>query len=199
MSAEAIPVAFLGDSLTEGFGVGPGEGFAEQLAGMLRDLGRPVRLLRAGVSGDTSGGALRRLPAVLARGPRLVVVEIGVNDFFLGVPARALEANLRALADRARRGGARVLLADVRMPREPGLDGSGYAGAFRRVAEDLGLPLAAFPLDEVAADPALVLSDGVHPNARGHRRLAEAVLPALVAALPDEEPPAAARGEGAGG
>lgn len=183
MGEEGITVAFLGDSLTAGFGVGPGESFAEQLAGMLRELGRPVRVLNAGVSGDTSGGALRRLPAVLAHRPEFLVIEIGVNDFFWGVPARELEANLRAMVTRARQEGAGVLLADVRMPGEPGRDDSGYSGAFARVADALGVPLLPFPLDEVAADPALVLSDGVHPDAGGHRRLAAAALPGLAAVL----------------
>jgi acyl-CoA thioesterase-1 len=192
MDAEGITVAFLGDSLTEGFGVGPGESFAEELGAMLRDLGRPAQVLNAGVSGDTSGGALRRLPAVLARRPQFLVVEIGVNDFFWGVPVHELESNLRSMATRARQEGARVVLADVRMPREPGQDHSGYSGVFSRVARDLGVPLLAFPLDEVAADPALVLTDGVHPNARGHRRLAEAALPALVEALSEGRRPGGA-------
>jgi acyl-CoA thioesterase-1 len=196
MKAEPVTIAFLGNSLTEGFGVGPGESFAEQVGVMLRELGRPVRVLNAGVSGDTSGGALRRLPGVLARRPELLVVEIGVNDFFLGVPARELEANLRATAARARRGGTGVLLADIRMPRGLGREDSGYCGAYGRVAADLGVPLLAFPLDRVAADPTLVLADGVHPNARGHRRLAEAVLPGLIAVLGREEPPTGSGGIG---
>jgi acyl-CoA thioesterase I len=183
MEPGRFTIAFLGDSLTEGFGVAPGEGFAERVGGMLAERGRPVRVLNAGVSGDTSYGALRRLSGALARKPDLLVIEIGVNDFFSGIPVQEVEQNLRATVGRAREEGVTVLLADVRIPSEYRPERSGYADVYARIGAELGVQLLPFPLDEVAADAALVLPDGLHPNARGYRRLAEAVLPGLFAVL----------------
>jgi acyl-CoA thioesterase-1 len=178
-SPEAAPlVVFLGDSLTAGLGLAEAEAFPALVGAELREEGFAVRVVNAGVSGDTTAGGLARLDWLLAQGPAVVVVGLGANDGLRGLPLEATEANLREIVRRSREAGARVVLLGMRIPLSYGLD---YAGRFERlyeeVADDLDVPLVPFLLDGVAARPALNLPDRIHPNARGHARIAETVYP----------------------
>jgi acyl-CoA thioesterase-1 len=181
-------VVFLGDSLTAGFGVAEPEAFPALVAERLRSRGRPVRVVNAGVSGDTSAGGLRRLDWVLGLEPDLLVVGLGANDGLRGQPPEALEANLRAILTRALERDVGVVLLGMRLP--PNL-GDEYVTAFEavypRLARELGVPLVPFLLDGVAARRSLNLEDGIHPNAAGHRLLAENVMPSVERALDDLE------------
>lgn len=184
-AAEETPlVVFLGDSLTAGLGLAEAEAFPALIEQELRGKGFAVRVVNAGVSGDTSAGGLARLDWILAQGPALVVVGLGANDGLRGLPVEATEENLRSIVRRSRQAGARVVLLGMRIPPSYGLD---YAGRFERlyeeVADDLDVPLVPFLLDRVAARPALNLPDRIHPNARGHARIAETVYPYVEEAL----------------
>jgi len=178
-AAAAAPlVVFLGDSLTAGLGLAEEEAFPALVEAELLDEGFDVRVVNAGVSGDTSAGGLARLEWLLAQGPAVVVVGLGANDGLRGLPLEATGENLRQIVRRSREAGARVVLLGMRIPPSYGLD---YAGRFRdlyeEVADDLEVPLVPFLLEGVAARPALNLPDRVHPNAAGHRRIADTVFP----------------------
>jgi acyl-CoA thioesterase-1 len=177
-AAPAPLVAFLGDSLTAGLGLAEDEAFPALIEAELREEGFAVRVVNAGVSGDTSAGGLARLDWLLAQGPAVVVVGLGANDGLRGLPLEATEENLRQIVRRSQEAGARVVLLGMRIPPSYGLD---YAGRFRdlyeEVADDLDVPRVPFLLDGVAARPALNLPDRVHPNAQGHRKIAETVYP----------------------
>ncbi len=183
-SIDAPLVVFLGDSLTAGFGVDEGEAFPALVGERLRDEGRPIRVVNAGVSGDTSAGGLRRLDWVLDLGPDLLVVGLGANDGLRGQPIDLLAANLRAIVVRAHERGAAVILLGMRLP--PNL-GSDYVGEFEAVypklARELDVPLVPFLLEGVAARRSLNLEDGIHPNPEGHHRLADNVMPTIERAL----------------
>jgi acyl-CoA thioesterase-1 len=175
-AAPAPLVAFLGDSLTAGLGLAEDEAFPALIEAELREEGYGVRVVNAGVSGDTSAGGLARLDWLLAQAPAVVVVGLGANDGLRGLPLEATEANLREIVRRSREAGVRVVLLGMRIPPSYGLD---YAGRFERlyeeVADDLDVPLVPFLLDGVAARPAMNLPDRIHPNAAGHRRIAKTV------------------------
>ena len=179
-SPAAVRVVFLGDSLTAGLGLGAEETYPALIENRLREEGYDVRVVNAGVSGDTTAGGLARLDWLLGQDPDVVVVALGANDGLRGLPLERTEENLRAIVRRSREAGARVLLLGMRIPPSHGLD---YAGEFReiypRIARDLGVPLVLFLLEEVAAKPALNLPDRIHPNARGHRRMAATVYPEI--------------------
>jgi acyl-CoA thioesterase-1 len=153
----------------------------------LKREGYPYRMVNAGVSGDTTAGGLRRVDWVLKNRPEVAVVALGANDGLRGLGTEAMETNLLAIVERLRAGGARVLVAGMQVPSNYG---GAYARAFREVFPDVarrtGSTLMPFLLDGVAgvaADPRLNLADGIHPNAAGHRAVAERLWPYLVALL----------------
>jgi len=177
-------IVFLGDSLTAGLGVGEGEAFPAQVGLRLAAEGIAVRIVNAGVSGDTTAGGLARLAWVLRQGPEILVVGLGANDGLRGLALEETEANLRAIVEEAHRTGAKVLLLGMMLPPNYGPD---YTGAFQRIfprlARELATPLVPFLLTDVAGLPELNQADGIHPTAEGHRLLAENVLPHLRAML----------------
>jgi acyl-CoA thioesterase-1 len=182
-AGERVIVA-LGDSLTAGFGVAPEEAWPAVVEGRLRREGYPYRVVNAGVSGDTTAGGLRRVDWVLRNRPEVAVVALGANDGLRGLGTDAMQSNLLAIVDRLRGAGARVLVAGMQVPPNYGV---AYSRAFRNVFPEIarrtGSALMPFLLDGVAADPRLNLADGIHPNAAGHRAIAERVWPHLVALL----------------
>jgi len=184
--AEKPPlVVFLGDSLTAAFGLDEGEGYPARVAAELGRRGHEVRVINAGVSGDTSAGGLERLDWLLAQSPDVVVVGLGANDGLRGQPLAAIEANLEAIVERSLSAGARVVVAGMRIPTNYGPDyTAGFAAIYPRLARKPGVTLIPFLLDGVAARPELNLPDGIHPNARGYeivaRTVADALEPVLV-------------------
>ena len=177
-------VVALGDSLTAGFGVAVEEAWPALVEARLRREGYPYRVVNAGVSGDTTAGGLRRVDWVLRNRPQVAVVALGANDGLRGLDTEAMERNLLAIVERLRASGARVLVAGMRVPTNYG---EAYTQAFRDVFPDVarrtGSALMPFLLDGVAAAPHLNLADGIHPNAAGHRVIAERLWPHLVALL----------------
>lgn len=174
----------LGDSLTAGLGVTPDEAYPALLQARLRREGLAYRVVNAGVSGDTSAGGRRRLDWVLRTRPAVVVVALGANDGLRAQPVAALRDNLIAIVTRLRTAGARVLLVGMRLPPNYGAAyADGFAGTFTEAARATSVPLLPFLLEGVAGDPALNQADGIHPNAAGHRVIAETVWRALAPLL----------------
>lgn len=177
-------IAF-GDSLTAGYRLELEEAWPARLQERLDAEGLALRVVNAGVSGETSSGGLRRLPWVLDREPaaRVLVLALGGNDGLRGVPASVMAENLRAMIREAEGRGLSVLLAGVPTAPELGPDYAGeFRAAFREVADETRTPLLENLLDGVAGDPALNLGDRIHPNAEGARRLADNVF-AVIAPL----------------
>jgi acyl-CoA thioesterase I len=185
-ASEAPLVVFLGDSLSAGYGLAARDAFPAVVERKLAERGTRIRLINAGVSGDTSAGGLSRLPWLLQQKPDVVVVELGGNDGLRGQPPAAIERNLRAIVEKAKASGAKVILLAMAMPPSYG---AAYARRFREiypnVARDLGVPLVEGFLEGVGGVTALNLADGIHPTAEGHERLADNVLPALASELAD--------------
>ena len=172
-------VAFLGDSLTSGWRLPEAEAYPALVGRLLREKGRPIRVLNAGVSGETAAEAARRLPAILDREPSVLVVALGINDGLRGLPLDATEAALRRIVEQARGAGTLVLLAGMKI----GAGGEDYARRFGdiypRLAAEYKMALVPFLLEGVAGRRELNYPDGLHPNAAGHERIAETVRPHL--------------------
>jgi len=171
-------VIFLGDSLTAGLGLEAGQAYPALVREGLRERGIEVRVLNAGVSGDTSAGGLSRLEWLLRQEPDVVVIALGGNDGLRGLPVSMSRENLRETILKSYDAGAGVLLAGMTIPPSYGPD---YVEAFRaiypKLARETGVMLLPFLLEGVAADPALNQEDGIHPNAAGQRILAANVVP----------------------
>lgn len=176
--ASAAPTwVFVGDSLTAGYGLAPDEGYVAQLEGLLRGRGLGVQLKNAGVSGDTSAGVRRRLGWLLRGRPDALFLCIGSNDGMRGQPIEAMKENIRATVREAQAQGVRVYLLGARLPPNYGADYEReFNAAFPALAQELKVPFMPFLLDGVAGEVSLNLGDGIHPNAEGHRLLAEGVL-----------------------
>lgn len=173
-ATEAPKVLALGDSLTAGFGLPPGQGFVPQLQ---TALGAKAKLLDAGVSGDTTAGGLARLDWALGDRPRAAIVELGGNDGLRGLAPAQTEANLKAILGKL--GAMPVLLSGMLAPPNLGAAyGRDFAAAFQRVAAaHPGVIFDPFFLEGIAGQPALNQADGIHPNAEGVRLLVRRLLP----------------------
>jgi acyl-CoA thioesterase I len=175
-------VLVLGDSLSAGYGLPRAEAYPALLAAKAAGLGQPLHVLNAGVSGDTSSGGLRRLPRLLERPIDVLIVELGINDLFRGVPIGEIEANLQKIIDltRARYPQVRVILAGMQKPQTSVDDSlSSFALMYGDLARRNSAELVPFLLEGVAGNPAFNLPDLIHPNARGQEILAANVWPAL--------------------
>ncbi len=178
-------IIVLGDSLTAGLGLDLTGSFPAMIDARLRDAGYNYRVVNAGVSGDTSAGGLRRLEWALGEGdPEVLIVALGGNDGLRGLPPPELEKNLAAIIEKAQARGLTVILAGMEAPPNYGPD---YTTAFRAVYPSLSrkykVPLIPFLLEGVAGDPTLNQPDGIHPNERGARIVADTVWRALHPAL----------------
>ena len=183
-AADGPLVVFLGDSLTAGYGLSEEEAFPAILRERLAAQGRPVRVVNAGVSGDTSAGGLRRLPWLLEQRPDVLVVGLGANDGLRGLPGERTEENLRSIVKTAQKAGARVLLLGLRLPPNLGRDYvASFEAVYADVAEDTDAALVPFFLAGVGGVANLNQEDGIHPTAEGQRRIASTILPHLLPLL----------------
>jgi acyl-CoA thioesterase-1 len=182
---QPVRLLVIGDSLTAGFGLPPGEGFVPQLQAALEARGRSVRVIDAGVSGDTTAGGLARLDWALAEEPHAVLLELGANDGLRGLPPQQVRANLTAILDRLAARDLPVLLAGMLAP--PNF-GAAYGREFVAVFHDLArerpeLIFYPFFLEGVASDQTLNQPDGIHPNQQGVAEVVRRILPAVMELL----------------
>jgi acyl-CoA thioesterase-1 len=181
-------VIILGTSLTAGLGLDPDEAYPTLLQQKSDSAGFKLELVNAGLSGETSAGALRRVGWVLDRPAAAVVLEVGANDGLRGVDPDSTYANLVALIAEVKRlrPEARVLLVQMEAPTNLGQNyTSRFHEAYVKAAKESGTPLLPFLLEGVAGDPRLNQSDGIHPNIVGSKRVAETMWRALLPTLSD--------------
>ena len=177
--AEPAEIIAFGDSLSAGYGVGPGESFPEQLQAALAKAGLDVKVVNAGVSGDTTTGGLARLDWSVPASADLVIVELGANDALRGISPDVTKRNLDEILKRlTARPGTKVILAGMLSPPNMGED---YARRFNPIyaelAQTYGVAYYPFFLDGVASVAALNQADYMHPNKDGVAVVVERMLP----------------------
>ena len=187
-------VVFLGTSLTAGLGVEPEEAFPALLQERIDSVGLPFQVVNAGLSGETSAGALRRTDWLLRQPIDVLVLETGANDGLRGLNIDSTKANIQSIVSRVRaaKPAARIMLVQMEAP--PNL-GTGYTSRFRAMFPDLArensITLLPFLLEGVAGERSLNQNDGIHPNAEGARRVADNLWPLIERELRDAAPPPA--------
>ena len=189
-------IVALGDSLTAGYGLPSGQGFAGQLQDTLRARGHDVTVIDAGVSGDTSTGGLARLDWSVPEDADAVIVELGANDALRGLDPSITRKALSDIVKRLKARGQRVLLAGMKAP--PNL-GDDYAEEFDVIYPELAAAeevlFYPFFLDGVAADPALNQADGIHPSADGVAKIVEKILPSVETLIAQIDAPAGGKAD----
>ncbi len=182
-SGEIVIVA-LGDSLTAGYQLPQEAAFPVQLEKALRSRGANVKVINAGVSGDTASDGLARLDWALPEDADAVILELGANDALRGIPVQETTRVLTELMEKLKERKLPVLVAGMEAPRNWGPD---YVTAFRAMYADLAKKYDAllypFFLDGVALDKSLSLPDGIHPTAKGVERIVERILPSVEALI----------------
>ena len=183
--AESPVILVLGDSLSAGYGIPVEKGWVSLLQRRLVERGFPYRVVNASISGDTTSGGLSRLPAALElHRPAIVVLELGANDGLRGQPPMAMSRNLSRMIERSQQAGARVLLAEMRIPPNYGpLYAQKFQATFGELAQHYAIPLIPFLLDGVAGNPALIQDDGLHPRAEAQPQILDNVWAVLEPAL----------------
>lgn len=183
-----VRILVLGDSLASGYGLPADQAFPVRLEAALRKRGHKVRLINAGVAGDTTAGGRARLDWALAERPDFAIVELGANDGMRGVDPKATRANLDHILTRLKSRGVRVLLAGMLAPPNMGEEfGREFNGVFPGLAKYHGVAFYPFFLEGVAARHGLNQPDGIHPNARGVAVIVDRILPYVVRLLKSPE------------
>jgi acyl-CoA thioesterase-1 len=181
-ASEPLRVLFLGDSLTAGYGLTEKEAYPALIEKMASDSSIALETRNAGVSGDTSAGALRRLNWLMKEKYDVVFIAIGANDGLRGLSLEALEKNLRQIVNQVRLAlpQSKIILAGIKLPLNFGAQyTSKFEDIFGQVAESEKISFLPFLLEGVAGDPALNLPDRLHPNAEGHKKMAAHIWTAI--------------------
>ena len=177
-ATETKTILVFGDSLSDGFMLKRSEAYPALLAKKLRAAGLNFLVTNASASGGTTDGGLERLPPHLRHKIDVLILELGINDAFRGVPIDQIRNNLQEIIDKvkARSPNARVVIAGIQFP---GYAADDYVSAFGQMFADLAAKnraaLVPYLLETVAGNPYLNLADGIHPNAAGQKILAENV------------------------
>lgn len=175
-----ITIVAFGDSLTAGYQLGPDEGFAERLQAKLAERGQDVRIVNAGVSGDTTSGGLARLDWSVPPEADGVILELGGNDALRGIDPGTTEANLDKMLTQLSERAVPVLLAGMLAPPNMGPDyEAAFNPIFKRLASRHDAIYYPFFLDGVAGNPEYGLGDGIHPNAKGVDVIVDKILPSV--------------------
>jgi acyl-CoA thioesterase-1 len=177
--AAEIRLMMLGDSITAGYGLARGQALPARLEAALRAKGRAVRVIDAGVSGDTTAGGRARLDWALAENPHAVIVALGGNDGLRALEPRASRANLAAILDALAAKNLPTMLTGMLAPPNLGAEyGREFAASFSDLARERpGVVFYPFLLEGVAGDLSLNQPDGIHPNVAGVEELVRRMLP----------------------
>jgi len=174
-------ILVVGDSLSAGYGVAVNATWVALLERRLTNQGYGYRVVNASISGDTTGGALNRLPRALElHRPAVVILELGGNDGLRGLPLKQVRANFEAMLTQIKANGAKPVLIGMRMPTNYGpAYADGFHALYGQLAKKYDVPHLDFFLDKVALDPELMQADGIHPTTKAQPILLDNIWPVL--------------------
>lgn len=177
-------IVAVGDSLTAGYGLRETEAYPAQLEKKLRQAGYNWRVVNAGISGETSSGALSRIDWVLKLKPDIVILETGANDGLRGIDPKLVHKNVDKIVSTLQTKNVVTVLAGMKMFQNLGHSyTTEFTTLYAKVARNHNTLLIPFFLANVAGDRSLNLSDGIHPNADGYRKVTDTVYPYVLKAI----------------
>lgn len=192
--AGPVTIAALGDSLTQGYGLTEENGFVPRLQSWLDAQGADVRLVNAGVSGDTTAGGLARVGWTLGPEVDAMIVALGGNDVLRGIAPEVARANIEGILQAARAADVAVLLVGTLAP---GNYGPEYKAQFEAIypelAAEYNVPhvrsfFAGLPSDDPARLAQYLQADNIHPNRAGVDLIVEGLGPAVLELIADAAP-----------
>lgn len=180
-SSLAKTIVFIGDSLTEGFGVKTEEAYPAQLEQIFHANGRSdIKVINGGISGSTTANASSRTKWFLKMKPDIIIYALGANDGLRGLEINESEKNLSDAIDLAQKKSVKVMIALMKLPKNYGED---YRKKFERMysnlLKDKKIGKLDFLLEGVGGVPRFNLSDGIHPNPEGQKKVAENIYKSL--------------------
>jgi len=167
ITQDGAAIVILGDSLSAAFGMEISQSWPSLLQNRLEKDGHAYRVFNSSITGDTTQGGLARLPRLLERHhPAVVILELGGNDGLRGLPIEVTRSNLSSMIEKSQSIGARVILAEMRIPPNYGRT---YTEKFNEtyslLVKQYGIDLLPFVLQDIALEPGLMQADGIHPTA----------------------------------
>lgn len=174
-------ILIYGDSLSAAYGIPQQQGWAALLKKKLAQEKFTYEVINASISGETTDSGLTRLASTIKQvKPRIIILELGANDGLRGLPINNMRDNLSAMIQLCKKSGIKVLLLGMKIPPNYGVK---YTEAFSQTYTQLGkqhkVALVPFMLENVAARPDLIQTDGLHPNALGQPIILENIWPQL--------------------
>jgi len=187
LPAHSATLLVLGDSISAGYGIDAGKGWVDLVQ---HQLGDEHRVINASISGDTTGGGLSRLDALIdEHQPDFVLIELGGNDGLRGYPIPRMEQNLRAMIDLSRANDSQPILFGMQIPPNYGKRYSDqFANVFPKLATQENVPLIAFMFEDIATDQALIQADGIHPTETAQPLITQRAMQLLLPLLNGETP-----------
>lgn len=181
LAADEATIVIVGDSLSAAYGMEQGEAWPSLLQQRLDQHGHPYRVFNSSITGETTQGGLSRLPRLLEkRRPAIVILELGGNDGLRGLPLEVTRDNLAAMIEQSQSAGARVVLAEMRIPPNYGRSYTEkFNGAYSELAAQYEVVLLPFVLQEIALEPGMMQADGIHPTAAAQPIILDQVWSAL--------------------
>ena len=174
-NANEITILFLGDSLTEGYGIDKESAYPTKLKELISNKeSKTIEIINGGITGSTTASGISRLKWYQRAEPNIVVLALGANDGLRGIPIEETEKNLQKMIDKLRKWNCEAVICGMKMPpnygesyRQP------FESLFPRLAKENNISLVPFLLESVAGEKDKNIEDGIHPNEAGHEIMAE--------------------------
>jgi acyl-CoA thioesterase-1 len=176
-ASEPRAIVILGDSLSAAYNMEVAESWPSLLQDRLERDGYGYRVFNSSIAGDTTQGGLARLPRLLERErPAVVVIELGGNDGLRGIQLDVTRSNLAQMIELSQAAGARVILAEMRIPPNYGATYTErFHALYGELADETGATLLPFLLEEIALEPGMMMDDGIHPTVEAQPLILDAV------------------------
>ena len=176
--ARELKLLAFGDSLIAGYGLPKKDGFSDQLEAAFNEAGTRLKVINAGVSGDTSAGGLSRIDWALGVNPDAILLELGANDSLRGIDPAITKMNLQKLLTKLEKTGMPILFAGMIAPPNMGKEyGLEFERVYLELAETNDVIFYPFFLEGVAGVPELNQEDGIHPNKEGVSKIVKKIAP----------------------